>query len=286
MNNILLTCLLALSISFTAWGSSETYALHHNGNLTENVKGIFNVLGQKIETLSQANNFAQENLLRKGERWDAQNETHVSKVVRENESTLINDLTLLNMIDAVEPVYKTYTYALLMGALKATVAIRLAYLEELIENGYSFDSVVLLGGERQLRASEKEGLPEGVNTEAQMMAYLCTQSEKLANQKIVLVNAPMIQKPDGTFTRPTTESTLVHFAETAPHDGSCLVISNNPYIVRQTKVAQRILDQSRFPAQGAGPALNIERTGIFMVMDEFARSLYEDTLQYKVQSQP
>ena len=37
----------------------------------------------------------------------------------------------------------------------------------------------------------------------------------------------MIQNEDGTFTRPTTDSTIVYFAKTAPADGSCLVISNN-----------------------------------------------------------
>lgn len=285
INISLFACLIALGISFTACGRSEDFAFHHNGNLTEKTKRIFDVLGVKVETLAEANEFAQKNLLRKGERWDAQDETDVNKAIRENEATLINDLRSLNMIDAVEPKHKAYTYALLMGALKATVAIRLAYLEELMEKGHSFDSVVLLGGERELRDVEKEGLPEEVNTEAQMMAYLCAQSTKLADKKIMLVNAPMIQKADGTFTRPTTDSTLVHFAQTAPQDGSCLVISNNPYTVRQTKVTQRILDQSRFPAEGAGPAVDIERSGILNVMDEFARVLYEDTLQHNAQHQ-
>jgi hypothetical protein len=285
LNISLLTCFIALGISFTACGRSEDYAFHHNGNLTEKTKRVFDVLGIKLETLAQANEFAQKNLLRKGERWDAQDETEVNKRIRENESTLINDLRSLNMIDAVEPKHRAYTYALLMGALKATVAVRLAYLEELIEKGHSFDSVVLLGGERELRDIEKEGLPEDVKTEAQMMAHLCAQSAKLADKKIMLVNAPMIQKADGTFTRPTTDSTLVHFAQTAPYDGSCLVISNNPYTVRQTKVTQRILNQSRFPTEGAGPALSMERTGILNVMDEFARVLYEDTLQYNAQAQ-
>jgi hypothetical protein len=282
----LLTCLIALGISFTAYGRSEDFAFHHNGNLTEKTKRIFNVLGIKIETLAQANEFAQKNLLRKGERWDAQDETQVNKAIRENQSMLINDLRSLNMIDAVEPKHKSYTYALLMGALKATVEVRLAYLQELLQNGHSFDSVVLLGGARELRDIEKEGLPEGINTEAQMMAYLCAQSASLADKNVILVDAPMIQKADGTFTRPTTDSTLVHFAQIAPQDGSCLVISNNPYIVRQTKVTQRILDQSRFPTEGAGPAVNIERTGILMVMDEFARTLYEDTLQYSAHAKP
>lgn len=285
INIVLASCLIALGISFTACGRSEDFAFHHKGNLTEKAKRVFNDLGVQVETLAQANEFAQKNLLRKGERWDAQDETELNKRIRENTSVLVNDLRALNMVDEVKPNHKTYTYALLMGALKATVATRLAYLEELVQKGHSFDSVVLLGGERELRDIEKEGLPENVKTEAQMMAHLCAQSATLADKKIIVVNAPMIQKPDGSLTRPTTDSTLVHFAQTAPKDGSCLVISNNPYTVRQTKVTQRILDHARFPTEGAGPALNIERTGILMMMDEFARILYEDTLQYNAQHQ-
>lgn len=283
--SLLASCIIALSIGFTACGRSEDLALHHNGNLTQKVKTIFKDLGIDITTLVQANEFAQKNLIRTGERWDKQEESEINTRIREHESTLLNDLRALNMVDAITPKQKHYTYALLMGALKMRVAQRLGYLEDLMQTGHTFDYIVLLGGERPLRDIEKEGLPETVNTEGQMMAYLACQSPLLADKKILLVNAPMTQKPDGTFTRPTFEGTLTHFSEIAPQDGSCLVVSNNPYIVRPTKMAQRILDKSRFPTEGAGPALNIEVTGILMVMDEFARTLYEDTLQQNAQCQ-
>ena len=76
------------------------------------------------------------------------------------------------------------------------------------------------------------------------------------NYTILLVNAPAIKDKNGSLTRPTTDSTLQHFIEIALVHGSCLVISNNPYIKRQTAVAQRILPQQHFPVEGAGPAIN------------------------------
>jgi hypothetical protein len=278
--SLLASCIAAIGISFTACGRSEDYAFHNNGNLTEKTKRVFKALGVSVESLPQANEFAQKNLIRTGERWDAQAENELHTRIREQEAVLTDHLKALSMIDAVEPKHKSYTYALLMGALKATVAVRLECLADEMQKGCAFEYIVLLGGERQLRDIEKEGLPESVKTEADMMEYACAQNPLLADKKIIVVNAPMIQKPDGTFTRPTTDSTLVHFAQIAPKDGSCLVISNNPYTVRQTKVAQRILDQSRFPTEGAGPGLNMERTGILNVMDEFARTLYEENVRF------
>lgn len=252
---------------------------HCDGKLTKQFKNVFDHLGVSVSTLAEANEFAQKNLLRTGERWDAQAETDLSKIMRKNKELLLSDLKELGMIDAVVPKEKSYRYALLMGSLKSTVSFRINYLLELEKEGFSFKEIVLLGGARQLRDDEKEGLPSTVTTEAEMMKYLCESNPELKNKKILLVDAPMIQKADGTFTRPTTDSTLVHFAKIAPESGSCLVISNNPYVIRQTKVAQRILDQSRFPTDGAGKAAKEDATDIVILMDELARTIYEEFKQ-------
>jgi hypothetical protein len=164
-----------------------------------------------------------------------------------------------------------------MGTLKIRFEQRLELMAELQSQGYSFDTIVLLGGARELQQEEKMGLPESITTEAHMMNYLYGERYKNStDQNLLVIDAPMIQKADGTFTRPTTDSTLVHFAEKAPRNGSCLVISNNPYVTRQTKVTQRILDQSRFPTVGTGKAVQEDSGDIVMLMDEFARTLYEE----------
>jgi len=258
---------------------------HKDGLLTEESKTFFGHLGVAVETLADANNFAQKNLLRVGERWDKQKETDLQVLMRKNEDLLIDELRSFGMIDEVKPLQKSYTYALLMGALKSSVALRLDYLVKLEQQGYIFETIVLLGGERELRGDEKLDLPAGVSTEAQMMSYLCAQHPQLKDKKVLLVNAPMVKKEDGSLVRPTTDSTLVYFAKIASQQGSCLVISHNPYTVRQTKVTKRILDQSKFPTQGAGAELQKDRCDSIILMDEFARTLYEEQLQYKEDSQ-
>jgi len=250
--------------------------LQKNGTPTKKLKKVFKLLGAPVKTLAEANEFAQKNLLRSGERWDKQTETDLHGVMLKNKAALLKALKELGMINAIHPAHTDYTYALLMGALKERVELRIDILAELIQKGYTFETIVLLGGARELRDEEKEGLPATVTTEAQMMAYLCAQHPLLKDYATILVNAPMIQKTDGTFTRPTTDSTLVHFAQIAPHDGTCLVISNNPYIVRQTMVTRRILDQSRFCTDGAGKEADEDTADIIMLMDEFARTVYEE----------
>jgi len=249
---------------------------HHNGTPTKELMELFEHLGVSITTLAQANEFAQKNLLRTGEYWDKQAETELHRIILKNKTALLKALKALGMINDIMPPQKSYTYALIVGSLKADVVLRLAFLAELIQQGYTFETIVLLGGERQLREEEKEGLPTTVTTESQMMAYLCSQHPLLKNYATIPVNAPMIQKADGTLTRPTNESTLVHFATIAPHDGTCLVITCNPYVQRQTMTARRILDQSRFYTDGAGKENAEDIANTIMLMDEFARTVYEE----------
>lgn len=276
---VLLVGVLYISLVSSSFNPFNDRLGSKKGVSLENVNKILSHFGVSVSTLAQANEFAQKNLLRKGERWDIQEDKKWHVLMNDKKDLLLNDLASLGMIDAVEPKQKEYTYALLMGSLKSTVAYRLNYLAELRQDGFSFKEIVLLGGDRQLREVEKEGLPENITTEAQMMYYLCAHHDVLKNDTVRLVNAPMIQHEDGSCTRPTTDSTIVYFSKTAPQDGSCLVISNNPYVVRQTKVTQRILDQVRFPTHGAGKKINVEKVDIVMLMDEFARTIYEEYQQ-------
>ena len=249
-----------------------------NGFPTPHLRRIFVHLGVPITTLTQANEFAQKNLLRTpgSERWDPQAEKPIIQTIRKHEALLWKDLQALGMMDEIVPTQKSYDYAVLMGGIKKDVLMRLAQLIELEQQGCRFGTVVLLAGARLLRDVEKEGLPVDITTEAHMMVYIYEHHYQApVNQKILLASAPAIQKEDGSVVPPTTDSTLVYFAKVAPHDGSCLVVSNQPYVARQTLVAQRILDQSRFPTEGTGKGVAEVTGGIVMFMDEFARTLYE-----------
>jgi len=76
---------------------------HHNGVPTKQLKAVFTDLGVSVDSLDQANEFAQKNLLRSGERWDKQQETPVYVMMHDNQAALINDVRALGMIDAVAP---------------------------------------------------------------------------------------------------------------------------------------------------------------------------------------
>lgn len=279
--SVLLAGIFCLSLVSTLTSRSADSLFDKKGIPVKNVSKVFEHLGVSVSTLEQANEFAQKNLLRKGERWDAQDEKEWHPIILDKKALLLHDLKALGMIDSVEPKQKSYRYALVMGATTGTVANRLDYLAELKQNGISFKEIVLLGGERQLRDIEKDGLPEHITTEAQMMGYLCAHHEMLKNEPALLVNAPMTKNSAGTLIRPNTDDTILYFAKIAPADGSCLVISNNPYVLRQTKVTQRILDQVRFPTEGAGKKISPETIDIIMLMDEFARTIYEEYKQAK-----
>jgi hypothetical protein len=250
---------------------------HERGVASQTVKSMFNCLGITIETLQEANTIAQKELLRTGERWDLQPDNPLQTKMQEHKEMLIGFMRTLGMIDEVLPTHKEHAYALVMGALRSRAVLRLAYLKKLHVDGYRFKYVVLLGGMRELRPEEQHGLPANITTEAQMLEYEYNQLGNLEGTQLLVVNAPMVQKADGSFVRPITDDTLRHFAKIAPIEGSSVVISNNPYMVRQTKTAQRILDQTRFPITGTGAQANVD-DNIVIIMDEFARTLYEESV--------
>lgn len=241
------------------------------------IQAIFSLLGMQVDSLHEANLLAQINFLRRNERWDEQQQTTVRAKMKEQESVLRDYLGRLGMLGDIEPGLEHFTYALVMGGPRETSLFRFECLKDLLSRGYRFDHIVLLSGERQLLDDEKEGLSDQITTEGAMMNFLVRQDPFFASYQIEVVNAPGIVHDDGTVSRPTTDSTLVKFAEQFPTPGSCLVISNNPYIQRQTKVAQRILDQSKFPTYGAGKVDLRDTTDIIILMDELARTLWELT---------
>lgn len=245
-----------------------------HGVLTAAVKIIFGCLQISITSIQQANDFAQKNFLRTSERWDGQEKKSWHDLMYQNKAELLHAFRSLGMIEAIEPCKNRYTYILVMGTLKDNAEHCFNFLSDLKNKDLAFEKIVLLSGKRLLEDFEKEGLPADIVTEAAMMMYLCERHASFKNDDIVLVDAPMMYHEDGSVTRPTTDSTLTYFAQTTTVDGPCLVISENPHIIRQTRVAQRILDQARFPVDGAGKEIE-EPIDMIQLFDEFARVIYE-----------
>lgn len=276
MKKILTFCTIffALIVAHKVLFAHSYEPIHHNGKLTQPAQDIFAQLGENISTLEEANTFAQKNFIRKGERWDTQEMTPLRAKMIECAPVITHDLQKLQMIDAINPTQKAYTYALMLGALSTRMQERLDYLVSLAKD-HTFEYVVLLSGARELQDIEKAHAPEHIKTEKELLVYLFEHSP-LKDHPVIIIDAPMIQKADGTLARPTTDTTLEYFAQTAPKKGSCLVISNNPYVVRQTKVAQRIVGKNGFTIEGAGRANKEDALDSIMLLDEFARLVYEE----------
>lgn len=232
------------------------------------------------------------------ERWEV---AEVSFGERTTE--IVSYIRALGCCDEVRPTKKQYRYALIFGATVSRVYDRLVYLQELMEQGVSFDELVLLGGKRQLdpqiesaelvghcisggSESSKLVLP---TTEGAMMQYLFEHSTALAFMRSVhpraqLVDAPMIKNPDGSERRPTTGDTIMAWLATNPEPGDCVLVSNNPYIGYQDSVARTYITKKPWVIETVGRAASAQER-MSMYLDTMARWLYQERERYKRTSQ-
>lgn len=177
------------------------------------------------------------------------------------------------------PKKKYYNYVLVMGGLKSNMEKRLAFLEKLYMKNYRFKNIVLLTSKRPLQNIEKENEPINIKTEEDLLKKLYKNYLYLKNKNYIIISSSMKQQKNGFLVRPITDDTVIDFNKLKPEPGSCLVISNNPYINRQTQVVQRILDQQQFPTEGAGEKYK-QNINIILVLKELAKNIYEETLNY------
>ncbi len=90
--------------------------------------------------------------------------------------------------------------------------------------------------------------------------------------KIIFVNTPMQQVADGSERRPNTGDTVKTWLTSHPVMGSCLVMSNQPYVGYQHAVAQSLLPG--FACETVGKASTTENIGVHL--DNLARWLYQE----------
>lgn len=240
----------------------------------------------------QINTWAQQNLLRQGERWHEQ-----TKKFENLEAKIKPLLVDLGFVDAVSPHFKEYQGALVHGALLSRARLRLNYLVEQWKSGVRFPSIYFLSGERPLedqyenRSTLKEegGSPlkirkdwveplEYPKTESEMMQLVWEQSEipeeMRKTVKVYFINAPMKKDPaSGKLLRPTTDDTVEAWLKSGPPEGNYLAVTNAPYMNRQDLVIRAIAPKKYgFDTVGSG-ASKQEKMAIFL--DELARSIFQ-----------
>lgn len=200
-----------------------------------------------------------------------------------NRHAMLKAFHELGLIGRVMPTSNHYDVVLLLGAMYSTVKERLAFLEDLHDNGVRFKKLALLGSERpldpnhELKAILREKLISPMPaTEIEMMEALFKRSSlsaAIASENIIRI-APVMKIVDGQLRRPITKDTIDDFLAISKEPQKTLVISNQPHLLRQDLVVRNTLPL-QWPVETVGPAANVSRlvTGVFL--DELTKTLYE-----------
>lgn len=276
---------LALLCISSLYGAAQEFpqTLHREGRLTDPVKQICALLDRpEIQTLEGFNSFAQANLFRRADSRLRKQEHPLLPKMETHKDELIRLFATLGFIESIEPAQKDYEHALVLSDHKFNIIKRLDHLKQLLQKGYHFKKIVLLAAELEIEPEEKDELPEGMTKQTDMMLHEFLKFKCFEGIPVMIVSPPMETKADGSVVRPNTDSQFRDFLKKDPTPGPCLVISNNPHVLRQTFVGKRLMDQEKFPASGSGPAVDSTHE-LVMLHDELARLTYESYLAFKKQ---
>lgn len=216
------------------------------------------------------------------ERW------HIADTNLENKSGFFDVFHKLHLIDEIAPKHQHYDYLVLMGAAYGRITSRLQYAIQLWKQGIRFDKVVILSGARALTDTELTALHKDYNvkdtdlvpvTEAELMQFVYSTMPMPAEMRqiaVTLIDAPMKKNQSGILVRPTTGDTVIEWMKLKPAAGSCLVISNQPYVGYQDSVAKALLPHD-FIVETVGEKSYDLIVGIYL--DTVARNLYQEKIR-------
>lgn len=271
----------------------------NDGKPTKVLQQLLDIMGiQHDGTLQNLVEITQKEWLRQAgkERWEI-NDRFSGK--REQVMSCIGQL---GVVDEVKPTQRHYSYALLFGALLERTRSRLAHLIRLYNEGVRFNELVILTGQRYLndKRESQEILLDGDNgilpirkdwkfdgvmpkTEAEMIRIVLDQADLpqgMEKIKVTFVDSPMQQNADGSFRRPTTPDTVEDWLKKNPTPGTCLAISNQPYVGYQHETLCSLLPPP-FIVQTIGLPVSRESGSIAVYLDSIARWLYEKNKRKK-----
>lgn len=220
---------------------------------------------------------------------DGQNRWKAKQYFNHRRDELVPLMKQLGVIDEVKPTQKQYDYALVSSCKVDVFRKRLAYLEDLWKKGIRFKSLVFLSGWRPLYADEteeelmgknqtilaqrddwKKGARELPTNEIEMIPWVFEQSQFFKTMEDIpatYISAPALAGNP----RATTLDKIRAWVSTNPKPGSCLFISDQPYIAYQQLDFQTLMD-TRFSVETAGPAAD-DNTTIEIYLDTLARAL-------------
>ncbi len=217
------------------------------------------------------------------ERWEVPS----INMAQESEMRLLVDR--MGFTQEVKPQQKSYTYLLLLGALFSTVAARMEYAVNLWKSGVRFEKIVLLGGARPMTPEQGENLEKFLEwsgkshldyepkTETDVLRFVVeniAMPDEMRALPMTVIDVPMLQKPDGSMRRPTTGDTIEWWLKTNPEQGTCLAVSNQPYVIYQASVLKTLLP-AQFPVATVGDKAKEDKE-LGILLDTLARVLYQE----------
>lgn len=239
--------------------------LCQNGTINPALIQIFSIfdLLPANPTFSQLSTIAQQNFLRpKGtERW------HLDPLLfKDKEAKLLPLLNQLGFIEAVPPAPGHYDYLIIFGFVTINVENHLNYIAQFLDNNtITCNHIVLLTS--SLPLDPALNVPHATEVELMLSHY---QKSDLANRPVTCIDVPY-----NPPSRPNTEDTVKAWLATQPTPGSCLALSGQPFIRRQTQILKTVLP-SNFTITATGPAS--EELPIALYLDELARALYQEAM--------
>lgn len=245
-------------------------------------------------TVSHENNLAnivastQKQWLRPSgsERWMIEDKYH------DQRSTMLPLLETLGCIEEEKPTQNVYDYLIILGEEAETFLKRLHTATFWWQQGIHASTIVLLGGNHTLlnpqsvdllkaSAQTETNLP---TTEIGMMEYLFYHTDiphDMKKTKVITVKSIERFDEKRSSRRPTTPETVMDFLALNPTPGSCLVVSNQPYIGYQHETLITFLPPS-FNVESIGAALEKKSCNISVCLDALARWLYQRNKRNKM----
>jgi hypothetical protein len=190
---------------------------------------------------------------------------------------LLSIFEQLGCVREKKPIKTRYDYAIILGGLETRMRQRISFLLDLVKEGVHCEKVILLAGERPLLPQLEPGA-QTFATESELLEALWNEtcSSYQISLPFELIATPMKQSDKG-LQRPNTEDTIVTWLDNSPPLGSCLVISNQPFIPYQHLV---ILSKApHFQIETVGPQAE-ESVLLSVYLDNLAKWIYQEN-KYK-----
>jgi len=249
--------------------------------LTEQLYELLDVCGVSHDgTLPSIVQATQAAWLRKPlqERWQLE-EKDFSEETKERIRTLLDQM---GFIREVLPTENHYAYCLIGGATYPSFQKRVHYVASLWEQGFRFDQIVLLSGDRDLDpVMDRVYLEMGCKNEAEGVLAVYQNSPLPDEMRFIPVTVAKASKQSSPLglVRPTRGDTIRAWLALSPLPGTCLFVTHQPYVLYDNAVAACFLGPD-YPFATAGLGTTAEKNSIAVLLDNTARWLYQE-LEYR-----